>query len=138
MGAAVGGSGKRRGPIVGINITPMVDVVLVLLVIMMVSAEYVVSESIQVDLPKTASSDGTSGALTVVTISRTGDFYLKGEKISADELNIRLAELYQRDRETSLVVTADAAAEHGRVMQVIDTARVVGISKFSVSVERRE
>jgi biopolymer transport protein ExbD len=50
--------GGRRAPISGINITPLVDVMLVLLVIMMVSATYIVSQSMKVDLPKTSTSDG--------------------------------------------------------------------------------
>ena len=57
MGASAGSSRGRRGGIVGINVTPMVDVVLVLLVIMMVSATYIVSQSLKVELPQSASSD---------------------------------------------------------------------------------
>ena len=57
------GTQKRRGAIVGINVTPMVDVVLVLLVIMMVSATYIVSQSFKVDLPKTATSDESTPSL---------------------------------------------------------------------------
>ncbi len=66
MGASVGSSRGRRGGIVGINVTPMVDVMLVLLVIMMVSATYIVSRALKVELPKSASSDEASqGPLTV-------------------------------------------------------------------------
>ena len=57
MAGTLGKSGGGRGAIVGINVTPMVDVVLVLLVIMMVSATYIVSQSLKVELPKAASSD---------------------------------------------------------------------------------
>jgi len=60
MAAVMSGGRGRRGPIVGINVTPMVDVVLVLLVIMMVSAIYIVSQSLKVELPKTGSSDGAA------------------------------------------------------------------------------
>ena len=80
MGAAVGATrGRRGGGIVGINVTPMVDVVLVLLVIMMVSATYIVSQALKVELPKTASTDETVSTVVQVTVTigctmfRTGD-----------------------------------------------------------------
>ncbi len=70
--AGLGSKGHRRGGIVGINVTPMVDVVLVLLVIMMVSAVYIVSQALKVELPKTASSDGAANSPLIVTITKTG------------------------------------------------------------------
>ncbi len=57
MAGTLGGGGGRRQPITGINVTPMVDVVLVLLVIMMVSANYIVARSLKVELPKAASGE---------------------------------------------------------------------------------
>ena len=64
----------RGGPIVGINVTPMVDVVLVLLVIMMVSAVYIVSQSLKVELPKTATSDQPASSPLAVTITKEGNY----------------------------------------------------------------
>src|SRR5258708_19418676 len=84
MGAAVGGSRGRRGGIVGINVTPMVDVMLVLLVIMMVSATYIVSRALKVELPKSASSDESSQGPITVTISADGKYYVKEEQIVED------------------------------------------------------
>ncbi len=62
--------GRGRAPIVGINVTPMVDVVLVLLVIMMVSATYIVAQSLKVELPKTATSDESVPQIAKVTLTR--------------------------------------------------------------------
>ena len=70
-GVMHGGRGSRGG-IVGINVTPMVDLVLVLLVIMMVSATYIVSQSLKVELPKAASANEAVQSLAAVTITRTG------------------------------------------------------------------
>src|SRR3954466_1982690 len=70
MAAAVQKSRGKRGGIVGINVTPMVDVVLVLLVIMMVSATYIVSQSLKVQLPKTATSDEAVSSTASVTITK--------------------------------------------------------------------
>src|SRR5688500_3130089 len=93
--AATTSSSPTRGGIVGINVTPMVDVVLVLLVIMMVSATYIVSQSMKVDLPKTASSDDTVASLASVTITKDGVTLYNGEKVSEAELNAKLNAAYK-------------------------------------------
>src|SRR6187549_510180 len=75
-----------RGGIVGINVTPMVDVVLVLLVIMMVSATYIVSQSLKVELPKTASSDEAVKTIAAVTITKDRKLYYNQEPVTEAEL----------------------------------------------------
>src|ERR1700727_3207181 len=92
MGAAVGGTRGRRGGIVGINVTPMVDVVLVLLVIMMVSATYIVSQALKVELPKSASTDETVSTVVQVTVTKDNKVYFNQQPISGDaDLSSRLA-----------------------------------------------
>src|ERR1700691_3615308 len=88
MGA--GTSSGSSGPIVGINVTPMVDVVLVLLVIMMVSATYIVQQSLKVELPKTATSDEATASPAAVTITRDGAFFFGGSPVDERELTARL------------------------------------------------
>jgi biopolymer transport protein ExbD len=116
------------GPIVGINVTPMVDVVLVLLVIMMVSATYIVQQSLKVQLPKTATSDEAATSPAAVTITRDGAFFFGGTPVDEHEL--------QANAEVNLVVTADEHAFHGSVVHVIDLAKVEGITKFAINVDR--
>jgi biopolymer transport protein ExbD len=136
MGAAVGGSRGRRGGIVGINVTPMVDVMLVLLVIMMVSATYIVSRALKVELPKSATSDESSQGPITVTISADGKYYVKDEVVTGDPA---LIALFQKAKaapgEPSLVVSADGSAQHRWVVHVIDLAKQQGILKFAINVQ---
>ena len=83
-GGTLGRAG--RGPIVGINVTPMVDVVLVLLVIMMVSANYIVSQSMSVDLPKASNGDPGVASIAVVTIAASGAIRWNDAPVSEAEL----------------------------------------------------
>lgn len=137
MAGTMQSSGRGgRGAIVGINVTPMVDVVLVLLVIMMVSATYIVSQSLKVELPKTATSDETNNSLATVTITDKGEYSFNGDAVSEEELIRRLRETKAKGGDPSLVVSADEAALHGKVVHVIDLAKVEGISKFAIHVER--
>ena len=136
MAGTTQSGGGRRGGIVGINVTPMVDVVLVLLVIMMVSATYIVSQSLKVELPKTASSDEAVSSLAAVTITKEGKLYYNGEPIEDADLAAKLRSAKANGAEVNLVVTADEAVPHGKVVHVIDVAKVEGISKFAIQVER--
>jgi biopolymer transport protein ExbD len=136
MGASVGSSGRRRGGIVGINVTPMVDIMLVLLVIMMVSSLYIVSRALKVELPKSASSDESTQSPVTVTLTKDAKVYLNGELISGDdELSARFLKARAGGAEPNLVVSADAEALHGRVVHVIDLAKQQGIVKFAINVQ---
>jgi biopolymer transport protein ExbD len=137
MGAAVGGTRGKRGGIVGINVTPMVDVVLVLLVIMMVSATYIVSQSLKVELPKSASTDEAVNIVVQVTITKDNKVFFNQKPVSGDaELTSRLAAARSKEgTEVNLVVTADADARHGSVVHVIDLAKQQGITKFAINVQ---
>jgi biopolymer transport protein ExbD len=127
-----------RGPIVGINVTPMVDVVLVLLVIMMVSATYIVSQSLKVELPKTATSDDSVSSVAAVTITKDGKYLWSGEPVDEPALVQKLHAARAGGAEVNLVVSADQEALHGRVVHVIDLAKLEGVTKFAINVERSQ
>jgi len=138
MGASVGSSrGGRRGGIVGINVTPMVDVMLVLLVIMMVSSIYIVSRALKVELPKSASSDESTQSPLTVTLTKDVKTYVNGELVSGGdaELSARFLKARAGGAEPALVVSADAEALHGRVVHIIDLAKLQGIVKFAINVQ---
>jgi biopolymer transport protein ExbD len=134
-GSSGGGRGGRGGMIVGINVTPMVDVVLVLLVILMVSATWIVSQSMKVDLPNTATSDGSAASLAAVTIGPKGELLFNEVAVSEAQLKEKLVEAGKKD-DTTLIISADKLAQHGIVVHVMDLARSNNITKFAVQVER--
>jgi biopolymer transport protein ExbD len=139
MGASVGASRGRRGGIVGINVTPMVDVMLVLLVIMMVSATYIVSRALKVELPKSASSDESSQGPVTVTLTKDHQVFVNQMPVVGDG---PLVEIFKKARsasgEPSVVVSADGGALHGWVVHVIDLAKQQGITKFAINVQAGE
>ncbi len=137
MAASLGGrGGGRRGGIVGINVTPMVDVVLVLLVIMMVSAIYIVSQSLKVELPKTASSDEPANTPLAVSITKDGVYLWNQKPIQESLLRAEFKKGKAANKDASLVLSADREAFHGDVVHVIDMAKVEGITKFAITVDR--
>lgn len=129
---------QGRGPIVGINVTPMVDVVLVLLVIMMVSATYIVAQSLKVELPKSASVDENTASPTAVTVTKDKKLLFNQQPVSEAELREKLKGAVAANPEVNLIVSADKDTPHGDVVHVIDLAKLEGIAKFAINVEHAE
>lgn len=125
---------QRGEPITGINVTPLVDVVLVLLIILMVTAGYIVARTIPVDLPKSATGEATNLTLAI-TIDASGKTYLDAEPMANVALRERIRLARQRDPETRAVIAADGATPHRSVVSVIDLLRLEGISRFAINVQ---
>lgn len=143
MGASVGaakGRGRRGSAITGINVTPMVDIMLVLLVIMMVSSIYIVSRALKVELPKSASSDESSQSPLTVTLTKDDQVFLNGELVKGGdtELTTRFQRAKSANSDVNLVVSADGKALHGWVVHVIDLAKQQGIIKFAINVQSEQ
>ena len=122
--------------IVGINVTPLVDIVLVLLIIFMVTATYIVRASIEVDLPRAAHGGEATGALLSVVITRDGTLFLDGVQRSEADLIARAREAAVANPEARAIISADKGALHGAVVRVIDVVKGAGISRFAINIEK--
>ncbi len=125
---------RADGPITAINVTPLVDVVLVLLVILMVTAGYIVKKTIPVELPKSATGETTHLTLAI-SIDQQGQRYLDAELVTAEQLRQRVKLAHDRDPETRAVIAADGATPHRQVVSVIDILRKEGIARFAINVQ---
>lgn len=120
----------------GINVTPLVDVVLVLLIIFMVTATYIVRASIEVDLPRAAHGGDSVGTLLSIVVSRGGEVFLDGVALDEDALVRATREAVARDADARVVISADRGALHGAVVRVIDLVKGAGATRFAIHVER--
>src|SRR5512132_2150222 len=105
-------SGGDEDLISGINVTPLVDIVLVLLIIFMVTATYIVREAIEVDLPRAAHAGEAVGTTLAVVLTKEGAIYLDGVRRSEAELAQRTREAVAKDRDTRAIISADRASLH--------------------------
>jgi biopolymer transport protein ExbD len=135
MAGTTKAGGGRRAPIAEINVTPMVDVMLVLLVIMIVSAQYIVSQSIKVELPKAASASESVASVAAVTLTRDGKVFYNQEAMNEGDLVNHFRSALAGNKDLNLIVSADKEVQHGRVVHVIDLAKLEGITKFAINVE---
>jgi biopolymer transport protein ExbD len=133
MAGAVAGSGRAK-TIAAINVTPLVDVVLVLLVILMVASTYIVAQTMKVHLPKARMSDGTADKPTTVQLLKTGELRWNEQPVNEGALEGLLRTAVAADPEMSLVVSADKDSLHGQVVHVMDLAKVAGITKFAINI----
>ena len=135
MAGNIGSEGDEE-MITGINVTPMVDVVLVLLIIFMVTATYIVREAIEVDLPRAANAGEAVGTTLAVVLTRDGAIYLDGVRRTEAELAARARQAVAKDRDTRALISADRAAQHGAVVRVIDVVKGEGVSRFAINIEK--
>ena len=118
-----------------INITPLVDVVLVLLIILMVTAQYAAEkDSIPMDLPKAQSGDTAVPSTLSVSIDKEGRFFLNAQQLSLDQMRARVREAYNKDNDTRAVIAADGRVSHAEVVRVIDLLRQEKVTKFAINV----
>ncbi|MGO8970970.1 MAG: ExbD/TolR family protein [Myxococcaceae bacterium] len=122
--------------ITGINVTPLVDVVLVLLIIFMVTANFIVRETMEVDLPRAANAGETVQGLLAVVMDRQGRLFLDGEEVSEAQLRSKVAESVKKDAETRAILSADQALPYGEVMHLIDVVKGEGVSRFALNIEK--
>jgi biopolymer transport protein ExbD len=134
--AGFGGGDESDELISGINVTPLVDIVLVLLIIFMVTATYIVRAAIEVELPRAAHGGETSGTVLAVVLTRDGQVYLDGVRRSEAELVARARDAVRADAETRAVISADKSALHGAVVRVIDLVKDAGVTRFAIHIER--
>src|SRR5215208_6997335 len=93
--------------ITGINVTPLVDITLVLLIIFMVTATYVVKEAIEVDLPRAASGGETVGPTLAFALDREGRLFLDGEPASAEAARVAVRSAVARSADARALISAD-------------------------------
>jgi biopolymer transport protein TolR len=125
----------------GINVTPLVDITLVLLIIFMVAATAIVDEvrrSIQVNLPKAANAGQVVGKTFMVIVKADGTTILDGASVTDAQLLDKVREQKAIDPEMRAVISADGDARHREVIHVIDVLKGEGISKFALNVEQTE
>src|SRR5436190_12983787 len=122
------------GLIAGINVTPLVDVTLVLLIIFMVTAKIIVSQGMPMDLPKSASGEALQTVFSV-ELTADGKTRIDSEGVADDEALVPLAKKAKtKNKDLRAVIRADKKVEHGRVIHVLDLLRRSGIAKIAFAV----
>ena len=129
---AMGVGGKSRTTMAEVNVTPLVDVMLVLLIVFMITAPMLQHE-LDVNLPVAAGiPQVTTEDQVVLTVNKQGNIYLDQTTYTLDTLRPKLQTLYQTRRNKDIFLRADADVPYGKVVQVMDEVKKAGILKLGM------
>ena len=136
MAGNVGGEGEDE--IVGINVTPLVDIVLVLLIIFMVTANMIVRETVEVDLPSPAPAAAKQDDLppVMVVMDKDANLFIDGVAVPQGDLLTKLKEAGKNDPKARAVIDADPDLNYANVVNLIDMVKEAGISKFALNLKK--
>ncbi len=131
-------SSERNETVAEINVVPLVDIVLVILIIFMVSAPLFIKPSLNVQLPEAGSAQEVQKSKPItITIDAEGHLDLGGDLISLEDLVKKIGERLKAQPDLAVVIAADKRVAHGAVVTVLDKIQALGVKKFALNVEAR-
>jgi biopolymer transport protein ExbD len=117
-----------------INVVPMVDIMLVLLIIFMLTASFISTPSVPVKVPKALTANPTAPASQALVLTFKGDIYYQNKKTDKAALTQDLREAAELNPNLRLVLSADAQVAHGKVVELLDLARQAGVTQIALGV----
>lgn len=123
--------------VTGINVTPLVDVVLVLLVIFLMTAPVLYQSAIKVQLPQAKSGESSQKSALEFTITKDSKLLWGQKEISWNDLSAQLKAMGAKINEETAIIQADQATPHGEVIRLMDILRQAGLVRFAMSVDKK-
>lgn len=125
------------GPITGINVTPLVDVVLVVLIIFMATAPMIARRAIKVEVPKVSKSDKTATEAIAVALDGKRQLTLAGKPATIEELKKMLSAAIALKPDQAVTLSADKSLPYGEIAELLDAVRTAGVKKVGLEVRRK-
>jgi len=122
-----------------INMTPLIDIMLVLLIIFMVTSSVSLDSGLDIDLPKTQSVRAKNESKSVlVSLDRDGALFVQGKKIDSDQLFAAIQSSLAAESANLVIFQGDENAKLGQAMAIMDTAKRAGAQKFAIAAEEEK
>lgn len=119
----------------GLDITPLIDVVFLLLIFFLLSSSFIMQPGIKVKLPEATTDDIKTKKDIFITLARDGTYFLNEESISLAALPDKLRILVAKEADQILIIKADREVKHGQVVEVMDIAKKTGIDRLAIATE---
>lgn len=130
-------AGSHEDPIIEINVAPLVDVILVLLIIFMATAPLIQQRAISVNVPRAAHSEPKATETLKLVINDKREIYLADNKITLEDLKQQVPALLKADPLLHLAIVADQVIPYGEVIEVLDIVRGAGVKKVALEVRSK-
>ena len=120
-----------------INVVPLVDVILVVLIIFMVTAPMIMKPSINVNLPKSGSGDATKPSKLNITLTQAGQLQLDGKNVSESDIAAVAKDEAAKNPDVQAIISADKDVAHGKVVSILDIVKSAGVKRFAISIDKK-
>jgi len=131
-------TGSQNSQITGINITPLVDVCLVLVIIFMVTAPLLLQPRLNVELPKAATSEGKETDNITITVTKEGKWALNEKEMDSGALEAALIAKVAASRDRYVIVRLDKDSRHAYALQALAMAKRAGARDFALATEQKK
>ena len=132
------GGFRERKPPVTLDLTPLIDCIFQLLVFFMLTASFIATPAMGVDLPKASSKATSSQAKDLkVVVTRTGKIQFERQELTTKQLMSRLQQIFKKRPNARVLIQADRKSYHGTVVRVMDIAKTIGFRRLGVAIQRR-
>jgi biopolymer transport protein ExbD len=130
---------RRRGEEdAGIDMTPMLDIVFIMLIFFIVTTSFVKESGVEINRPSAATASKKERANIMIGITETGDIWIQKRRIDLRSVRANIEKLHAENPEGSVVIQADKGAKTGTLIQVMDQVRLAGVSNVSIAAKAQE
>ena len=133
MSMKTGGNGGDEDINAEINMTPLIDIMLVLLIIFMVSSSAAIESGLDVNLPEVSAVSDKSDVTLVVSLSKTGELSLQGNPVKTSDLKDSLTKAFLDKKTDAVILESDGETQLSAAMEIMDIARSAGAKNFSIA-----
>jgi biopolymer transport protein ExbD len=128
---------NKKSSGVDVNLTPLIDVVFLLLIFFMVSTTFIYSDALKIQLPKAKGENAEIKDNINIVVTSNGEISINGDVISKAGLESKLRSLKEQNPEATVILQADKSSTHGDVVFVMDYCKRVGFDKLAIATENR-
>ena len=129
---------KRQEEEAGIDMTPMLDIVFIMLIFFIVTTSFVKESGVDVNRPSAATAVKKERANILVGITETGEVWISKRKVDVRSVRANIEKLHAENPEGSVVIQADKGAKTGVLIEVMDQARLAGVQNVSIAATAKE
>ncbi|XOV79066.1 MAG: ExbD/TolR family protein [Aestuariibacter sp.] len=127
---------REQGEDAAIDMTPMLDIVFIMLIFFIVTTSFIKEAGVEVEKPSAKSVLDQKKANIFVAVTADGDVWLDKRKVDVDSVRANIERLLAEQASEVVVVQADANAEHGKVVEVMDQIKAAGVNRIAVAAHR--
>lgn len=128
---------QRENTEIGVNLTPLIDMVFILLIFFLVTASFTKESGIDVDRPSAETATRQERGNLIIAINQNGEIWIDNQRVDLRAVRAQVQRLHAQNPEGTVIITADKQSRSGLMVDVMDQVRLAGVSNIAIAAERR-